>query len=500
MDIESSGGDVSVSGVRYNVIVSGTVLDGFDQVQVQRAFARLFKVSEAKAAQIFIKGNVVIKKDVSQEMADKFVRAMERIGAAAHLALHLDLPDDPVPERPQVTASQAGSASSEFSSDIQSSANKSTGISAATNGLELEAASEKPDSSQSAGDGAAMASDGIGGTEQYREQTEDGAKVHPFIFYGDGTEYFRIWIVNVLLTIVTLGIYSAWAKVRNAQYFYGHTEVSESRFAYHAKPLTILKGRLIAVFLFVVYSIVSETAPMIGGVLALLFIIALPWIVVRSLRFNMRMTSWRNIRFGFDGDVWPAAIAFIFWPLAGLLSFGLLMPLSLYKQQEYIINNTRYGTAGFSFNRCMKDFYMIYVFAFLILLGAGIVGGLVGMVVQPLSALIILAAYLYIFVFIAVRSANLKYNNSELRAGDFTFYSDWDDASYFKLFFVNSLLTLLTLGFYYPWAKVRTANYKAEHLELEAHTDLNGFLAGQAEQVSALGEEMGDVFDVEMGF
>lgn len=172
----------------------------------------------------------------------------------------------------------------------------------------------------------------------------------------------------------------------------------------------------------------------------------------------------------------------------------------MYKQQEYIISNTRYGTAGFHFNRCAKDFYMIYVFAFLILLGAGIIAGLVGMVVQPLSVLIMMAVYLYIFAFIAVRSANLKFNNTELRAGDFTFYSDWDDVSYFKLFFVNSLLTLLTLGFYYPWAKVRTANYKAEHLELEAHTDLNGFLAGQAEQVSALGEEMGDVFDVEMGF
>ncbi|MEM9624119.1 MAG: DUF898 family protein, partial [Pseudomonadota bacterium] len=33
-------------------------------------------------------------------------------------------------------------------------------------------------------------------------------------FTGDGTEYFRIWIVNLTLTLLTLGIYSAWAKVR----------------------------------------------------------------------------------------------------------------------------------------------------------------------------------------------------------------------------------------------------------------------------------------------
>lgn len=44
-------------------------------------------------------------------------------------------------------------------------------------------------------------------------------------FCGSGSEYFRIWIVNLLLTIVTLGIYSAWAKVRTLQYFYRNTQL-----------------------------------------------------------------------------------------------------------------------------------------------------------------------------------------------------------------------------------------------------------------------------------
>ena len=40
---------------------------------------------------------------------------------------------------------------------------------------------------------------------------------YPVRFVGTGSEYFRIWIVNLLLTIVTLGIYSAWAKVRRLE-------------------------------------------------------------------------------------------------------------------------------------------------------------------------------------------------------------------------------------------------------------------------------------------
>ncbi len=41
-------------------------------------------------------------------------------------------------------------------------------------------------------------------------------------FHGKGGEFFGIWIVNVILSIITLGIYSAWAKVRTYQYFYGN--------------------------------------------------------------------------------------------------------------------------------------------------------------------------------------------------------------------------------------------------------------------------------------
>jgi hypothetical protein len=44
-----------------------------------------------------------------------------------------------------------------------------------------------------------------------------------FVFTGTTDEYFRIWIVNMCLSLVTLGIYSAWAKVRLTQYIRAHT-------------------------------------------------------------------------------------------------------------------------------------------------------------------------------------------------------------------------------------------------------------------------------------
>ncbi len=77
-------------------------------------------------------------------------------------------------------------------------------------------------------------------------------KITPIIFKGNTAEYFGIWIVNLLLSIVTLGIYSAWAKVRRKKYFYHNTLIENVGFDYHAKPISILKGRLIAFAFFMV--------------------------------------------------------------------------------------------------------------------------------------------------------------------------------------------------------------------------------------------------------
>jgi len=73
------------------------------------------------------------------------------------------------------------------------------------------------------------------------------AESHSFAFTGSGGEYFRIWIVNLFLSIITVGIYSAWAKVRRERYFHSNLVLDKSTFAYHGNPVAILKGRLVVV-------------------------------------------------------------------------------------------------------------------------------------------------------------------------------------------------------------------------------------------------------------
>src|SRR3954470_15403338 len=77
---------------------------------------------------------------------------------------------------------------------------------------------------------------------------------YPIVFSATAGEYFRIWIVNLALTILTLGIYSAWAKVRKKRYFYGHTSIDGDTFDYRGNPIAILKGRIIAFLVFIAYT------------------------------------------------------------------------------------------------------------------------------------------------------------------------------------------------------------------------------------------------------
>ena len=90
--------------------------------------------------------------------------------------------------------------------------------------------------------------------EMEEKKAPDIKTIH-FEFTGKTGEYFKIWIVNIFLTILTLGIYSAWAKVRKRRYFYGNTLLLNAPFEYLADPIKILKGRFIVFGCFVIYTI-----------------------------------------------------------------------------------------------------------------------------------------------------------------------------------------------------------------------------------------------------
>ena len=335
---------------------------------------------------------------------------------------------------------------------------------------------------------------------------------HPFEFRGTGGEFFRIWIVNLALTLITLGIYSAWAKVRTRRYFYGNTVVALHAFDYHASPVRILIGRAIAVGLLIAYNLAGLVSPLISVPLAILFVAAIPWLIVAAQRFNARNTSYRNVRFNFTGTYGGAFKAFLLWPIAGVLTLGGLMPLAHRARNYFYINEHTFGGRKFATQFPAWSIYKIYLQALLMLIGlivivamivaivtvglpqgvgaragAGVVAGVVG-----------IAGYLAIFAYVGAKVFNLSVSNTHIddkHRLDATL-SPW---SMVWIGVSNLGLILVTIGIFYPWARVRMARYLAQHMSLQAVSNLDEFTSEVFATQSAVGEEIAGFFDFDIG-
>jgi len=363
-------------------------------------------------------------------------------------------------------------------------------------------------------------------------------QAHPIIFTGKGWEYFKIYFVNIMLTILTLGIYSAWAKVRNKRYFYGHTSVAGSSFDYHAKPMQILKGRLIVVGVLVAYQVIVGFTPLIAPFFSLFLLFAFPFVIMRATKFNMQYSSYRQIHFNFLGRYPYIFFYFIVLPVIAMVSLGLAYPYAIYKQKHYLSNMSTYGGESFVFSGTSKEFFITYFLAAFALIGVytliisffnlidaqalkdfskGFQEGLKASMENNASTLyadekeqnikgILIALGIYIFfifnvllfsAFVNTRLTNYLFNNLELKGIHFSSH-----ISFFKLLWIytsNLLLILSTAGLFIPWAKVRAVSYKLSCMSMFSD-ELDGFIADETAKASVLGEEFSDFLDIDIGF
>lgn len=331
----------------------------------------------------------------------------------------------------------------------------------------------------------------------------------PIKFTGTAGEFFGIWITNILLSVLTLGIYSAWAKVRTKKYFNTRTIIAGACFDYHAKPTSILKGRLIGVLLYLVYGAISQTAPTIALVLLAILFIASPWIIVQSMKFNLRNTSYRGVRFNFVGSLGEAYKIFLLFPVLIVFTLGLIFPYISFRAYKFSINNTRFGKASFSTAVLPGKFYLIYLQ--IIGLFAVLAASLVMLFIvaekifsfnDSLSLTPFLPFILIFFIlvvpnaFIKARVRNIVYNATSIE--NFGFVSTLRVRDLIWIYTSNFLAIMLTLGLLIPWSKIRLARYMADHLVINGDADFNHFIGEKIEQMSAAGQEIGDFFDVDL--
>jgi uncharacterized membrane protein YjgN (DUF898 family) len=393
------------------------------------------------------------------------------------------------------------------------------------------------------------------------DQTAAAAGEHrlPVVFVGSGSEYFRIWIVNLLLTLVTLGLYYPYAKVRRLRYFHGATEVGGQPLSFHADPKKMLRGYLLVAAMVGLYSVAGQVSPT-AGLVAFVIVAALwPALWHSSLRFRLANTGWRGLRLRFTGSRHGAYIALApgFVLVFLLAALGLLAdpgtaeaadsvadpaagramalvgtalatlavlastPALLWLLRRYQHHHYALGDEVTRFVVPLRTFYgltlriggvglaCMALTVGVMLLAAWALGSLLGGAGSPAAGLVSALGVLSIFAALVVlqavvwpyavaRMQDLCWNGT--RSAQLRFKSRLRYRSLLGLTLKNWTLMLATLGLYYPFAVVATARLRLQAVQVRMACPPETLLgrAARADE-SAAGDAAGDLLGLDIG-
>lgn len=352
-----------------------------------------------------------------------------------------------------------------------------------------------------------------------RSGAETSFRTRQLRFTADGWEYFRIWIVNVALTLLTLGIYSAWAKVRARRYLYGSVWLGDAAFDYTANPVAILRGRILVATVLVLLW-VAQLFSIVYYYAALLALMPLvPWVVVRARSFQMRNSRHRGIALDFQGKYWDAAVWYPLSWAASLATLGLARPFTVFGRDRFLVEESRFGAEPFSFAGKPRPYYGMYVVT-AVVVGVLYVGGLVALFVAitasimatgsdpgdaPLDmrlfllAMVAIAAAISLFILAYLRTRLLSYRWSNTRLGKDTFSLALSFPKMLWLYTSNAALIIGTSGLFIPFARIRVLRYVVGQFSVIQTGTERTFEAGETQSVAATGAEAAGEFGLEIG-
>ncbi|MDR4465708.1 MAG: YjgN family protein [Nitrospira sp.] len=330
-------------------------------------------------------------------------------------------------------------------------------------------------------------------------------QTHTAVFHGSGGSLFGIHLVNALLTLATLGIYYFWAKVRVRRYLFSQTEFAGDRFSYHGNARELMNGAMKATLAFgVPYYTLTNIGPFLGGSVAvnvglqgaawLLVLCFLPLATVGARRYRLARTSWRGIRFSFQGKTWEFMKLWLSGYALTYLSLGLYYPYFSTRKQAFLITHSYFGSEPFKFlgngARLFRPFLAVYLVAAVC---AGVVdlvtysgsqamleellkdaGESTSAMASGLAAVVGLIAGVFFFRLLLVPYSVMeqRYFWEQTLIGSARFKLPITTWPYVKLKLGNLLLAVCTLGLAWPWITIRNLRFIIDHLTV---TDVQDF-------------------------
>jgi uncharacterized membrane protein YjgN (DUF898 family) len=260
----------------------------------------------------------------------------------------------------------------------------------------------------------------------------------------------------------------------------------------------------------------------------LVFFLVLPWVVVRSMAFRLANTTYRNIRFHFERDYASAYKIFVGLGMLIPFTLGLIFPYYHYRQSKFVIDKSSFGQSRFGLDLPAGDFYLVYIVIWLLFMGLGVLMVILGPMlvflfpelagteqavadnpeidpeqqaaVVTVSFLIMgISSIFYIGIFAYMQTAitNLLWNN--ISVAKQRFRSSLKTSRMIWLYFSNALGIILSFGLLIPWARIRMTRYRVSCMTVLSEGEIGNFIGGKQGKTSATGEELGEVFGVDIG-
>lgn len=281
-----------------------------------------------------------------------------------------------------------------------------------------------------------------------------------FSYLGKGGEFTLIYFKNILLTLITLGIYYPWAKVEILKYHYQNTALEKDRFSFHGTGKEVFIGfiKVYALFfflyVFLFYGFLSQNPILAIAAIALFYlflIILVPFALHGAVRYRASKSSWKGIHFTYLGDKMELFWKCIIGTLLTILTLGIYGSWFSVEIRQYITSHLRFGNLSFDFKGKGDKLFLINLkFFFLFPLTLGVY-----------SLWYIKELYTYY-------ASNTEITQNG-KAVNFSFKAQPGDV--FELLLVNFMLFAFTFGLATPFIIVRTLSFIFRFLEIEEGLD-----------------------------
>ena len=315
-----------------------------------------------------------------------------------------------------------------------------------------------------------------------------------FRYHGIGGSLFGLMLVNSILTVLTLGIYSFWAKTKLREFHYSHTEADGDRFAYHGTGGELFRGMLRAFGIILVLSLLygiavvvfageqGAPAPQVApGVQAALTIglytviaILATAAVNLSRRYRLSRSSWRGIRFSFHGSTGDYMKLTLRGMLLSLITLGLYTPYFQNQNRAFLVNNARFGAEPFSYDGDGRALFGEYLKALLLTI--------------PTLGLS--------WIWYAAFKHRFFWSHTRMRGARFV--STVTGRDLLGLYVTSLLLVVCTFGIGTAWAITRTHAFWCDNLRLAGTVEWAS-IEQRAHEANALGEGLADALDMDVG-